>query len=89
MSTLSLRPGETISYVTGYSRDADGTTVSLFARTSMDEMWGPHGDHQARPGSRSVGKSPSGVGLSLAYLSGRETGGGRRVAFHWRVGTTG
>ena len=75
--------------MTGYSRDTDGTPVSLFARTSLGRRWGPHGDHQARPGSRSVRKSPSSGGLSLVYLSGRETGGGRRVAFHWRVGTTG
>ena len=86
---LSLRAGETISYVTGYSKDNDGTVVSLCARTSLGRSWGPHGDHQARAGSRSLRESPRSKGLSLGYLSGRETGGARRIAFHWRAGTTG
>ena len=74
---------QAITAITGYS-DSNGYTGSLGATIGPAKQWGPWGVHKPYSGW-SLRPSPAHPGLSLAFLSGCEKYGERRLIFHWRV----
>ena len=68
MLELDASSEESISGITGYSRDYTGRTRSLGASTKAGRSWGPHGDHR----TWSLRNSPD-ANLRLRFLSGDQT----------------
>ena len=75
---------QAITAITGYSHDREGWTRSLGATIGPAKQWGPWGFHWPFTG-HSLRPSPAHPGLSLAFLSGCEKVGEKRLICHWRV----
>ena len=71
MLELDASSEESISWITGYSRDYNGETYSLGASTTAGRSWGPHGSHTPY-GNTSLRNSPD-ANLRLRFLSGDQT----------------
>ena len=74
MLELDASSEESISGITGYSRDYTGRTRSLGASTKAGRSWGPHGSHgPEKSKSKSSQRNSPYAKLRLRFLSGDQT----------------